>query len=133
MLSKKIEKRIKLLEENGYTLKDVVDKFDEVVSRLEKKSYANLKTPWNDKEERQKVPLGEFVKQKQSGYPFKIFILQEIKYKEGTQIRIGYYMISPKKLKQERKLKVVWGQFNPHLPKEDLKELIKKAEKKGIL
>jgi len=61
----------------------------------------------------------------------KIFVLQEILFKDGKkELRLGYYIIGKK---PRAKGKWVWGQFCPFFPKKDLIKLIEKAKKEGIL
>jgi len=119
---------IKLLKEHGYTLEDVSRAFEEKIKELEKKKYAEERLPSGEIVKR---PVGKFVTLKQSNYPVKMFVLQEILRRE-PEIRIGYYIVSEKKLR-EGKLSLQWGEKNPNIPKKDFKLLIKKAEEKGII
>jgi hypothetical protein len=76
--------------------------------------------------------IGRYVIQQAGEYPEKVFVLQEIKFrhKKLTLLRLGYYIIG----KQKRfKDKWLWGQFCPFIVGEDLKKLISKAEREGIL
>ena len=59
-----------------------------------------------------------------------MFVLEEM---DRDEIRIGYYVISLKKLKEKGKLSLMWGQFNPHIPKNDLQSLLQIAKERGIL
>ena len=78
-----------------------------------------------------KFTVGRYVTLRQSDYRKKIFVLQEIFFEDGRQqIRIGYYIIGEK---PKMRGKWVWGQFCPFFPPEDLKELIRRAEEKGII
>lgn len=80
---------------------------------------------------RVKFEVGKYVTLKQSDYPEKIFVLQEIIFTSGKkEIRIAYYIIGKK---PRMKGKWVWGQFCPLLPKRDLVQLLKKAKKEGII
>jgi len=80
---------------------------------------------------RKKFKIGKYVTLRQSNYPEKIFVLQEILFEDGKkELRIGYYIIGKK---PRSKGKWVWGQYCPFFPKQDLKKLIEKARKKGIL
>jgi len=119
---------IKLLKEHGYTLEDVSRAFEEKIKELEKKKYVEERLPSGEIVKR---PVGKFVTLKQSNYPVKMFVLQEILGRE-PEIRIGYYIVSEKKLR-EGKLSLQWGEKNPNIPKKDFKLLIKKAEEKGII
>jgi hypothetical protein len=52
---------------------------------------------------------------------------------DEPEFRLGYYIISPKKLKEEGKLHLMWGQYNPNIPKRDFIELMRRAKEKGII
>jgi len=68
---------------------------------------------------------------KQSNYPKKIFVLQELQFENGKkEIRIGYYIVGKR---GRAKGKWTWGQFCPFFPKKDLVKLIKKAKSSGII
>ena len=58
---------------------------------------------------------------------------QRLHRKQEPEIRLGYYIISPKTLKEKGELRLVWGQYNPNIPKKDLIELLKKANEKGVI
>jgi len=78
-----------------------------------------------------KFKVGKYVTLRQSTYPEKIFVLEEIKFENGKEeLRLGYYIIGKK---GRKKGKWTWGQFCPFIPKRDLIRLIKKAKEKGIL
>lgn len=78
-----------------------------------------------------KFKINDEVSLRQSDYPEKEFVLQELEYEDGRkEIRIGYYIIGKK---GRAKGKWVWGQFNPHFPKDDLYRLLEKAKKKGLI
>lgn len=117
-----------LLKEANVSL--AVDKaFDDKIEYLRKKK----------KTIREKLPLGgynetdagNFVTHREETYPIKMFVLQEMS--KGQYIRIGYYVVSLKKLKKEKKLEIVWAQYNPSFPKKDLLLLLEKARKEKIL
>ena len=75
--------------------------------------------------------ISKCVSVRQSDYPEKFILLQEIIFPDNKkEVRIGYYIIGKK---GNKKGKWVWGQFATFLPKKDLKKLIKKAEAAGIL
>lgn len=76
--------------------------------------------------------VGKYVTQQASEYPEKVFVLQEIKFrhKKLTLLRLGYYIIGKQKRFRD---KWVWGQFCPFIIGEDLKKLVSKAEREGIL
>lgn len=75
--------------------------------------------------------VGKYVTLRQSNYPEKIFVLQEILFEDGQrELRLGYYIIGKKPRAKDR---WVWGQYCPFFPKQDLIKLIEKAKKKGIL
>jgi len=80
---------------------------------------------------RENFKIGRYVSLRQSNYSEKIFVLQEILFKDGKkELRLGYYIIGKK---PRAKGKWVWGQFCPFFPKKDLIKLIEKAKKEGIL
>jgi len=87
---------------------------------------------------KRKFEVGRFVTQRASEYRDKVFILEEISTpwrktvkKKGLKLfRLGYYIIGKK---PKTKGKWVWGQYAPFITDRDLKELIKNAEKEGIL
>lgn len=80
---------------------------------------------------RKKFKIGEYVTLKQSNYPKKKFVLQEILFEDGKkELRVGYYIIGKKPRSKD---KWVWGQFCPLFPKKDLERLIQKAKNKGII
>lgn len=80
---------------------------------------------------RENFKIGRYVTLRQSNYPEKIFVLQEILFKDGKkELRLGYFIIGKK---PRAKGKWVWGQFCPFFPKQDLIKLIEKAKKEGIL
>lgn len=120
-----------LLKEYGYTMEDVDKAFHDKIKELEKKKYVIEKLPLGEKVKR---PVGQFVTLTQSDYPVKMFVLQELyTRKKEAEVRIGYYIVSQKMLRNKGKLSLQWGQFNPNFPKKDLKELIKRAKNKDIL
>jgi len=119
----------KLLQEHGYTLEDVDKAFEETIERLKKKEFVIEKDILSGRVIKQRA--GRFVTLRQSDYPIKMLVLQEI-YDEGY-IRIGYYIVSLKKLKNEGKLLITWAQFNPGILKKDLPILLVKARSAGIL
>ncbi len=68
----------------------------------------------------------------QTDKPDKFLVLQELKFDGGKkEIRIGYYI----RVKKEgsRKGKWWWGESCPFVLRDDLVELIKKAQIEGIL
>ncbi|MCJ7793276.1 MAG: hypothetical protein MUP45_04905 [Candidatus Marinimicrobia bacterium] len=80
---------------------------------------------------RRNFKIGRYVTLKQSNYPRKTFVLQEILFEDGEkEIRIGYYIIGKK---PRMKNKWTWGQFCPFFPRKDLVDLIKKAKAKRII
>lgn len=80
---------------------------------------------------RKKFKIGKYVTLKQSNYPKKKFVLQEILFEDGKkELRVGYYIIGEKPRSKD---KWVWGQFCPLFPKKDLERLIQKAKNKGII
>ena len=120
-----------LLKEHGYTMEDVDKAFHNKIKELEKKKYVIEKLPLGGNVRR---PVGRFVTLRQSNYQVKMFVLQELHVGKGEpEVRIGYYIVSKKMLRNKGKLSLQWGQFNPNFPKKDLKELIKRGERKRIL
>lgn len=121
-------------KDNGFTLDDVNKLFEKKIEELKKKTHIRVKNPstgfagiatsYNYRK------TGKFVTHIQKSYPIKMFVLQGI---DRDEIRIGYYVISLKKLKVEGKLRVVWGQYNPHIPKDDFSILLEKAKKEGVI
>lgn len=80
---------------------------------------------------RSNFKIGKYVTLRQSNYPGKIFVLQEILFEDGKkELRLGYYIIGKKPRSKD---KWVWGQYCPFFPKKDLIRLIEKAKKKRIL
>ena len=68
---------------------------------------------------------------RQSTYPEKIFVVQELQFNDGgNEIRVGYYIVGKK---PRVRGKWVWGQFCPLFPRQDLVKLIKKAKTAGII
>ena len=129
------KKAFQILEEKGYKIDDIDKEFEKTIKKLDKKKYAIQKGVWELNKKRNKLKLGKCVYLRQSNFPFKLFILQEV-YIEGEtepEVRIGYYIVAPKKLKEEGKIRIVWGQYNPIIPKKDFKVLIDKAKENGIL
>lgn len=124
----KMEEWEQLLRKAGYTLEDVDKAFTLKIEELKRKKTMREKRPLGEHIE---TTVGKFVTMKQSDYPLKMYVLQEMN--KWQYIRIGYYIVSLKKLKEEGKLQIVWGQFNPTFPKEDLSLLLKKAQKEGII
>jgi len=80
---------------------------------------------------RRKFSIRDYVTLRQSTYPDKFFVLQDIVFENGqNEIRIGYYIIGKKPAMHGW---WVWGQYCPFIPKNDFKRLLEKARTKGIL
>lgn len=80
---------------------------------------------------RKNFKIGKYVTLRQSNYPGKIFVLQEILFEDGKkEIRVGYYIVGKK---PRMKNKWTWGQFCPFFPRKDLVDLIKKARVRKII
>ena len=80
---------------------------------------------------RRKFFIRDYVTMRQSTYPDKFFVLQDVVFENGqNEIRIGYYIIGKKPAMRGR---WVWGQYCPLIPKRDFKRLLEKARTKGIL
>ncbi len=102
-------------------------KIDDLLERVSKHKNARI----TDIDGVRKIlPIRKFVWQQATEYPEKVFILQELVSERGKLIRIGYYIIGKK---QKMNGKWVWGQFCPFITIKDLKSLINKAEKEGLL
>ena len=83
------------------------------------------------KNKRRNYKIIKEIRLRQSTYPEKIFVLQELLFKNGKkEIRIGYYIIGKK---GKMKGKWVWGQYCPLFPRKDLEKLIKLAKKEGFI
>ena len=123
-----------ILHEKGFTLKEVNSLFIQKIESLKKKKSIRFKDPSSGIEGKEteyfESKVHGFVTLIQQSYPIKMFVLEEM---DRDEIRIGYYVVSLKKLKEKGKLSLMWGQFNPHIPKEDLRILLDKARKKGII
>ena len=131
-ISKQAEKE---LEEKGFKLKDIEERFQNKINLLKKRKYVNEKQPWSEHPTKMKRKIGRLVTLKQSNFPFKMFVLQEV-FLEGEkepEIRLGYYIVSLKALIEKGKLRLVWGQYNPNIPKKDFIELVRMAREKGII
>lgn len=127
---------IELLKEKGKTLKQVEKLLEEKREELKEKKHSNEKDVWSkDGKARKRNELGRFVTLTQSGYPVKMFVLQEMSAKKELEpeLRFGYYTISPKRLMEKGELRLVWGQFNPSIPKNDLLKLIQMAKDQKML
>lgn len=124
----------KKLKEKG-KLKDVEQKFHEKIEELKKKKYVVEKQPWSEPPTKIKRKIGRLLTLRQSNFPFKMFVLQEVFLEEGKEpeIRLGYYIVSPKTLTEKGELRLVWGQYNPNIPKKDFIHLIRMAQEEGII
>lgn len=81
--------------------------------------------------QRKNFKIGKYITLRQSNYPGKIFVLQEILFEDGKkELRLGYYIIGKKPGAKNR---WVWGQYCPFFPKRDLIKLIRKAKEAAIL
>jgi len=122
----------KLLKDKSYTPRDVDAAFCEKIEELKKKRTAIERDYLEGVRESR---VGNFVTLQQSDYRIKMFVLQEHYDNKGkaSYVRFGYYKVSLKKLETEGKLSIVWGRFNPTIPKKDFEKLVRIAEEKGIL
>ena len=117
-----------LLQDKGFTLKDVQEAFRQKIEYLrESKKTVSEKLPLGGHAIRE---VGKFVTHVESSYPVKMHVWQEI---GADHIRLAYYVVSLKRLKEKGKLHIWWGQFNASIEKGDLRKLIGKAEKAGML
>ena len=131
-ISKEAEKKLK---EKGFKLKDVEERFQNKINQLKKRKYVDEKQPWSEHPTRMKRKIGRLITLKQSNFPFKMFVLQEVSLEaeKEPEIRLGYYIVSPKTLIEKGKIRLVWGQYNPNIPKKDFIELVRMAREKGII
>ncbi|MGD0028083.1 MAG: hypothetical protein ABSC91_03995 [Candidatus Bathyarchaeia archaeon] len=118
----------KLLKEAGHTLEDVDKAFTSKIEELKGKGTVKEKRPLGGHIE---TDVGKFVPMRASDYPLKMYVFQEMS--KGQYVRIGYYVVSLKKLKKEGRLQIVWGQSNPTFPKKDFFMLLRKAQDEGII
>lgn len=107
--------------------KELNMKIENLVERISKRKNARITDIDGVK---RILPIGNFVWQQATEYPEKVFILQEVVSQRNKLLRLGYYIIGKK---QKMRGKWAWGQFCPFITAKDLKILIKKAEKAGIL
>jgi hypothetical protein len=125
-----------LKEKCGKDLTHVKEMLEKKKEELKGKKYANEKDVWSkDGKGKKTNEIGRCVTLIQSNYPVKMFVLQEISAKKEIEpeIRFGYYTISPKRLREKGELRLVWGQYNPSIPKKDLIRLIEMAKEEKIL
>jgi hypothetical protein len=79
--------------------------------------------------------ISGFVKLQESGHKNKYFVLQKIHFDNfpgypKTLFRVGYFMLGTK---GRMRNKWVWGQYAPLFKRRDLKRLISKAKRRGII
>ena len=86
---------------------------------------------------KQKLEILNHVTQQASELKDKVFVLDELKHwkksvrkKDFKILRLGYYIIGKK---PKARGKWVWGQFCPFIALKDLKKILRKAEKKGMI
>ena len=129
------EEAAKRLEEKGFNLRHVEQKFQDKIGELKNKKCVYEEQPWSENPTKMKRKIGRLVTLKQSNFPFKMFVLQEVflKGENEPEIRLGYYIVSPKALIKKGHLRLVWGQYNPNIPKEDFAELVRMARQEGII
>jgi hypothetical protein len=107
----------------------------DLIAILEKKKskerFMNFPTT-NGRIDKRSCKILDYVIHQQSDAPQKYFVLDVIKasWKKEVELRIGYYILGkkPKVLN-----KWVWGQYCPLIPKRDLKALMNKAKRRGLL
>jgi len=105
----------------------ISEDLERIMTNLYRREEIEIKNIFGDKE---RLKIKNFVVLPQFNFP-KLFVLQELEYPHHRrEIRIGYYIVAKK---GKKKGKWIWGQFNPHIPKEDLKKLIEEAKKERIL
>jgi len=104
-----------------------VEQKEELERKLRNKTTINQKTISGEKQE---LEIEERLAISQSDTSKKIFVLEKMVYPSGKkEIRFGYYIIGKKGKFEDR---WAWGQFAPFIPPEDLKNIIKKAEKEDF-
>ena len=121
-----IEMTHKLLKEKRYTEKDLIDKCNNVIQRLEKRRKIEPREPYTRKVNPMQVI--DAVYHVQSNMPWKLIILQKIDNDGIDNLRFCYYIISFKRLKEKGKLQMMYGQFGLFIPLEDYEILMKKAK-----
>lgn len=126
-----IEMTHKLLEENGFTDEDLIEKHNHVINILEKKRKVVAKNPYNRK--KHILPVIDFVTHVQSNMPWKLITLQKIDNDGVENLRFCYYILNFTLLKEKGKLGMKYGQFGLNIPLDDYEILIKKAKQKGLI
>jgi len=121
----------KLLEENGFTKKNLIDKQNQVIIGLNKRKKVVAKNPYTKIE--QILPVIDFVYHVQSNMPWKLILLQKINNDGTINLRFCYYTLNFTLLKNEGKLQMMFGQFGLFIPPEDYKKLMDKAKQKGMI
>jgi hypothetical protein len=107
----------------------------DLIAILEKKKSKKriMQYPTRDgRIDKRSCEILDYVIHQQSNAPHKYFVLDVIKlsWEKEKELRIGYYILG-KKLKVLNKW--VWGQYCPLIPKRDLKILLEKAKRKGLI
>lgn len=105
---------------------------ENLITLLERKKNHKRYMSMPPKNERICFIIKDYVYHQQSDNKNKYFILDLIKFTDMNkeEIRIGYYI---KGKKGNMKGKWAWGQYCPLISKKDLKTLLNKAKKKGLI
>lgn len=109
-----------LVRENGYSKSDIDSLFEQAKQNLA------------SKEEFDGRPAGQFVTVRQSNWDYKLIVLQEL-LGGDTEVKIAYYTVQEKALREDGQLKLQWANRPPSMAPEDLENLVGKAQSKGIL
>lgn len=72
-------------------------------------------------------PIKNTVVVQQKSYPEKLIVIDEIGFDHGVEYRVGYWVVSDKKL-EKGEISVVFGQFASVIPPEDFQKIIQKAK-----
>jgi hypothetical protein len=99
----------------------------QMLKEIESPEHFGWVRKWKDKGKILEVKILKRVALAEKDYP-QINVVDLIKFTkwESYEIRFGYYTV-------DRNGKWVWGQYCPCYPKRDLKRLLTKAKKAGIL
>lgn len=108
----------------------------ELIALLEhkkEKSARIMKFPTKGKRtEERRFKILDYLIHRQSNSPHKYLTIEVIQpsWHREKELRFGYYILGKK-----RKVygKWVWGQFAPLIPLKDLRRLLKKAKRKGLI
>lgn len=120
-----------LLKKHGYNDNDLEQKRNHVIDALKKRMKVEPRNPITN--EKQSIPVIDFVYQVQHDMPWKIITLQKMKISTGEELRFCYYILNYTLLIEEGKLNFKYGQYGLNIPVEDYHRLIEKAKAKGMI